>query len=129
MIAVEDVIYKIVTRQQWKEAEKAGVFKGAPIDLEDGYIHFSTGDQVEETAAKHFAGQADLLLVAVSSAAVSEQLTFEPSRGGQLFPHLYADLPLAAVMSVRDLSLGADGRHHLPDDSVPTGRSGEPTIR
>lgn len=80
------IIYKIVTAEQWAKAEKDGLFKGAPVDLADGYIHFSTADQVKETAARHFAGQQDLLLVSVSSSAIAADLAYEPSRGGQLFP-------------------------------------------
>ncbi len=109
-----DVVYKIVTQAQWDEAEKAGVFKGAPVDLADGYIHFSTADQAGETAAKHFAGANNLLLVAVKADALGDALVYEPSRGGQLFPHLYADLPLNAVRAVDALPLGADGRHQFP---------------
>ncbi|MGI9450638.1 MAG: DUF952 domain-containing protein [Geminicoccaceae bacterium] len=110
-----DVIFKIVTRAEWDEAKKTGVFKGAPVDLADGYIHFSTAEQVRETAAKHFAGQADLLLLTVSTKSIAADLKYEPSRGGQLFPHLYAALPLSAVTRVDDLPLGADGEHHFPD--------------
>ena len=123
-MAGQDVIYKIVTSEHWGEAEKAGVFKGAPVDLADGYIHFSTADQVAETAAKHFAGQDNLLIVAVEAGALGQTLIFEPSRGGQLFPHLYDDLPLHAVRSVQPLPLGADGRHQFSDMLNPLGRSG-----
>lgn len=124
-----DLIYKIVTSEQWAEAEKTGAFKGAPVDLADGYIHFSTAEQAGETAARHFAGQVDLLLVAVEAKALGKALVFEPSRGGQLFPHLYADLPLSAVRAVDALPLGADGRHQFPDGLKPSGRSGGPTMR
>jgi uncharacterized protein (DUF952 family) len=117
-----DVIYKIVTRDQWLEAEKAGVFKGAPIDLADGYIHFSTAEQVADTAAKHFSGQGDLLLVAVEAAAFGNSLIYEPSRGGELFPHLYGELPLASVHSVETLSLDDDGNHQFPSFIAPDGR-------
>lgn len=123
------VIYKIVTEAEWAEAEKAGVFKGAPVDLADGYIHFSTAEQVGETVAKYFAGQTDLLLVTVKADALGEALVYEPSRGGQLFPHLYADLPLEAVSAVQALPLDADGRHQFPADISPAGRSGGPTRR
>jgi uncharacterized protein (DUF952 family) len=99
----------------WRESEAAGVFKGAPIDLADGYIHFSTAAQVRETAAKHFAGMDDLLLIAVDERALGNALRYEPSRGGDLFPHLYADLPLHAVRWVEPLPLGRDGRHAFPD--------------
>ena len=125
----QDVIYKIVTRDQWDQARHVGVFKGAPVDLADGYIHFSTAEQMAETAAKHFAGHSDLLLVTVDAGVLGDALVYEPSRGGQLFPHLYADLPLSAVRSVDELPLGADGRHQFPAGTKPSGRSGDPTRR
>jgi uncharacterized protein (DUF952 family) len=107
-------IYKIVPSSLWREAERAGVFRGAPVDLADGYIHFSTAAQAEETAAKHFAGQSDLLLVSVEAETFGARLKWEPSRGGALFPHLYDVLDLAAVTKVELLPLGADGRHRFP---------------
>ena len=108
------VIYKIATAEQWRAAEATGVFHGAPIDLADGYIHFSTGEQVAGTLAKHFTGQRELLLVAVDPARLGPALRWEVSRGGQLFPHLYAPLPLAAVKWAKELPLGADGQHVFP---------------
>ena len=107
-------IYKIVTQSQWREAGQGGVFRGAPVDLADGFIHFSIAGQVAETAAKHFSGQDDLLLVAVDEAALGKALKYEISRGGALFPHLYADLPLSAVLWVKPMPLGANGVHRLP---------------
>jgi uncharacterized protein (DUF952 family) len=112
-------VYKICPRALWQEAEAAGLFTGAPIDRQDGYIHFSTADQVAETAARHFAGQTDLLLVAVEVDALGDDLRYEPSRGGALFPHLYGSLSVDAVASVEDLPLGADGRHVFPAGLVP----------
>ena len=111
-----DIIYKICPEALWREAEKAGRFDGAPIDLADGYIHFSTAEQVRETAAKHFAGQHDLLLVAVDAASLGGRLKWEVSRGGALFPHLYAPLDPSAGLWVRPLPLGADGVHVFPAD-------------
>lgn len=107
-------IYKISPREAWQQAETAGRFTGAPVDLKDGYIHFSTAAQVRETAARHFARQADLVLVAVDADALGAALKWEPSRGGALFPHLYADLPMAAVRWVKPLPLRADGAHVFP---------------
>lgn len=107
-------IYKICPAPLWRAAEQAGVFTGAPVDIADGFIHFSTAAQAAETAAKHFAGQSDLLLVSVDTAKLSDKLTWEPSRGGALFPHLYAPLSLSAVVKVEPLPLGADGRHAFP---------------
>jgi uncharacterized protein (DUF952 family) len=107
-------IYKICDAAAWQTAERAGEFAGAPIDLADGYIHFSTASQVAETAAKHFAGQLDLVLVAIAADALGAALKWEPSRGSALFPHLYGTLPLTAVRWVKPLSLGPDGRHVFP---------------
>ena len=107
-------IYKICPETLWREAEKSGRFDGAPIDHADGFIHFSTADQAVETAARHFAEQAGLLLIAVDAAALGAALKYEVSRGGALFPHLYAPLPLTAVLWAKPLPLGADGRHAFP---------------
>ena len=109
------LVYKICPRTLWAQAERDGVFRGAPIDRTDGYIHFSTADQVRETAAKHFAGVDDLVLVAVEAETLGPTLKWEPSRGGALFPHLYGELPLAAAQWVKPLPLGPDGRHQFPD--------------
>lgn len=109
------IIYKICPEPLWREAEKAGIFKGAPIDIIDGYLHFSTAHQVKETAARHFAGQHDLLLIAIDVERLGGDLRYEPSRGGDLFPHLYAQLPLSAVLWVKPLPLGKDGQHVFPD--------------
>jgi uncharacterized protein (DUF952 family) len=112
---VAQVIYKICRTDEWREAERAGMFRGAAIDLTDGYIHFSTAAQVAETAARHFAGKADLVLVAVAVAALGPALRWEPSRGGALFPHLYGVLALDAVLWVKPLPLGSDGVHVFPE--------------
>lgn len=109
------VVYKICRAAEWRDAERAGSFRGAAIDLADGFIHFSDAGQVAETAARHFAGLSDLVLVAVAAAALGPALKWEPSRGDALFPHLYGVLTLDAVLSVRPLPLGADGRHQFPE--------------
>ena len=106
------MVYKIVPAVVWRTAEPCGEFKGSPVDERDGFIHFSTAAQVPETAARHFAGKNDLLLVAVDAARLD--LRWEPSRGGDLFPHLYDPLPLSAVCWVRPLPVGEDGRHLFP---------------
>ncbi len=111
---MDSTIYKIAPRTLWQEAEDKGRFTGAPVDLADGYIHFSTADQAVETAAKHFGGQDDLVLVAVDAASLGEALRWEPSRGGALFPHLYGPLDLAHVRWVKPLPLGRDGSHVFP---------------
>ena len=118
MTGTDLLIFKIAPQALWAAAEAAGQFDGAPVDLADGYIHFSTAAQAVETAAKHFAGQGDLLLVAVDAAALGAGLRWEPSRGGALFPHLYGPLPLTAVRWVKPLPLGADGAHAFPDLSA-----------
>jgi len=110
----QNVIFKVLSSLQWAEAEKQGEFLGAEIDLTDGYIHFSTADQVRETVAKHFAGQTDLMLIGVDADQLGEALKWEPSRGGDLFPHLYASLSLDSVVSVDELPIGKEGDHIFP---------------
>jgi uncharacterized protein (DUF952 family) len=107
-------LYKICPVTLWKEAERAGIFSGSEADRRDNFIHFSTAGQVVETAAKHFSGQPDLLLISVDAAGLGDALKWEPSRGGALFPHLYGRLPLAAVNRVEPLPLGPDARHVFP---------------
>ncbi|MDX8452954.1 DUF952 domain-containing protein [Mesorhizobium sp. VK9D] len=110
---MSQIIYKITPEALWREAETNGRFTGAPIDVADGFIHFSTTSQVRETAAKHFAGQTDLVLIAIDGNRLGEALKYEVSRGGALFPHLYAPLALDAVLWVKPLPLGANG-HEFP---------------
>ena len=106
--------YKILTRDQWEAFRADGVFEGAPVDLADGYIHLSAKSQTAETVAKHFAGQDDLILAMVDLAALGGKVKWEPSRGGQLFPHLYGPLPMSAVVTKAVLRLGSDGKHSFP---------------
>lgn len=108
-------VYKIVAADLWHSAEGSGVFGGAGIDLKDGFIHLSTGPQARRTAQLHFAGQDNLVLVAADGPSLGAALKYEPSRDGDLFPHLYGPLPLTAVLSVRPLPLGADGAHIFPE--------------
>jgi uncharacterized protein (DUF952 family) len=109
------LVFKIVATDEWRAAERDGVFDGAAVDRADGYIHFSTADQVPETAAKWFAGRSDLTLAAIDADALGAALCWEPSRGGALFPHLYGPLPMSAVVWSRTLPLGPDGRHVFGD--------------
>lgn len=102
-------IFKLTTQHEWDAAEQAGVFKGAPLDLADGFIHFSTASQTPETAKKYFHGQEGLLLVAIDAAALGQALKWEPSRGGELFPHLYAPLKTSAMLWKKPISLDASG--------------------
>ncbi len=102
-------VYKIVSRAAWDEAVAKGRFDGAAIDLKDGYIHLSTAAQAQETATLHFRGQAGLVLAAFSSEAFGPRLAWEPSRGGQLFPHLYGALDPTLALDVTDIPLDADG--------------------
>jgi uncharacterized protein (DUF952 family) len=108
-------IYKICERQLWQAAEAQAEFHGSADDTRDAFIHFSTADQVAETAAKHFAGQQDLILIAVDAERLGSQLKWEPSRGGALFPHLYAPLSLEAVRWVRPLPDEVDGHRPVPE--------------
>ena len=107
-------IYKICAASEWHEAEQAGVYRGAAVDHRDGFIHFSTAGQARETASKWFAGQRDLVLVAVDAGALGSRLKWEPSRGGALFPHLYGELDTKAVLRADPLPLDAAGRHVFP---------------
>ncbi|WP_454658113.1 DUF952 domain-containing protein [Bosea beijingensis] len=109
------LIYKICPAALWSEAEAKGRFDGAPVDLADGYIHFSTGAQVAETAAKHFAGQDELLLIAIEDERLGPALRYETSRGGALFPHLYAPLDPKVVRWIAPMPLKTDGSHILPE--------------
>jgi len=111
---VSQLIYKILSAAEWQAAEREGVFKGSGIDLNDGFIHFSTAEQAAETAAKHFAGQTGLVLVAVDAEQLGAVLKWEVSRGGQLFPHLYASLATRDVAWVKPLPLDANGKHSFP---------------
>lgn len=108
------IAFKVLTGPQMAQLEADGVFTGAPIDLADGYIHVSTEAQLTETVDKHFAGQDDLHVVAIDLAVLGEAVKWEPSRGGQLFPHIYADLPLNAAVAYGPLEREADGRVRLP---------------
>lgn len=109
------IIYKIVPETLWREDEASGAFAGAAIDLTDGYIHFSTAEQAQETAAKHFAGQQGLLLAAIDADQLGANLKYEPSRGGALFPHLYGKLPRSTVVWIKPLPIGEDGSHLFPE--------------
>ena len=93
--------YKILTASQWAHFRRHGVFHGAPVDLDDGYIHLSAADQLQGTLDKHFAGQSDLVIAEVDLAALGENVKWEVSRGGALFPHIYGPLPMEAVRGVR----------------------------
>jgi uncharacterized protein (DUF952 family) len=109
------LIYKILPASSWQDAQENGAFSGAPVDIADGYIHFSTAEQVKETAAKHFAGQRDLVLLAIDSSQLAEsELKWEVSRGGALFPHLYGTLDVSAVRWAKPLPW--DGvQHKFPE--------------
>jgi len=107
-------IYKICTATEWADAERGGVYRGSAADVKDGFIHFSTAEQAAETAAKWFAGQRDLVVVAVEADALGDKLKWEPSRGGALFPHLYGELPVKTALRVDPLPLDDNGRHAFP---------------
>lgn len=111
-------IYKILSAQEWDAARASGVFLGSAVDLADGYIHFSAADQAQETAAKWFAGQADLMLLTVEAGPLGEALKWEPSRGGALFPHLYRPLQAAEVSAARPLPLDETGAPSVGDLSA-----------
>lgn len=108
-------IYKILARAEWNEARETGSFKGSAVDLADGFVHFSTAAQAAETARRHFAGQADLVVLEVEAGDLGEALAWEPSRGGDLFPHLYGVLPADKVLAVTEAPLDEGGVPQLGD--------------
>jgi uncharacterized protein (DUF952 family) len=110
----ESTAYKILTAEQMTALETDGSFAGAPVDLQDGFIHLSTAAQLQETIDKHFAGQSDLWLAAVDLDALADEVKWEESRGGQLFPHIYGALPLDAVIAYSELHYEPDGSLRLP---------------
>lgn len=116
---MDQPIYTMVRAADWRRAEAAGAYAGSADDRRDGFLHFSSADQLRASAAKHRAGEADLLLVSVDTATLGEALRWEPAAGGKrpgLFPHLYGPLPLAAVRAATPLPLLADGTHGFPAD-------------
>jgi uncharacterized protein (DUF952 family) len=110
------IVYKLLDRADWDAAVTAGVYTGSPDDHRDGFIHFSTAHQVRATAAKWFAGRRDLVLVAIDALALGPALKWEPSRGGDLFPHLYAELPTSAAHAVTPIPLDSTGVHVFPPE-------------
>jgi uncharacterized protein (DUF952 family) len=106
--------YKVLTGEQMAALEHEGAFAGAPVDLADGYIHLSTASQLDETVARHFAGQDGLQVAAVDLAVLVGTVKWEPSRGGALFPHVYGPLPLLAVVAYGPLERDRDGKVKLP---------------
>jgi len=102
-------IYKILSRAEWLMAKTSGQFTGSEVDHRDGYIHFSTAAQAQETAKRHFAGKSDLVVLEIEADALGAALKWESSRGGDLFPHLYAPLATDHVIAVHEAPLGADG--------------------
>lgn len=109
------VAYKVLTGAQWAQLQESGSFAGSLADLADGFIHLSTAEQLPGTLDKHFAGQSDIQLAAVDLAALGDAVKWEPSRGGDLFPHIYADLPLAAVIAHGPLARHENGTLVLPE--------------
>lgn len=110
----DEFIYHMCRRDEWAAARSAGVYHGSSQDVADGFIHFSTAAQVAASAARHRAGQDGLVLVTADPARLGPALKWEPSRGGDLFPHLYGSLGMDAVVAAVDLPLRADGRHAFP---------------
>lgn len=115
-LPVPEHIYKITTSALWTKAQATGTLAGMPIDQADGYMHFSTADQLPETLSLHFKGQGELMLLKVPTAALGPELKWEPSRGGALFPHLYAPLATSQIAEATPISVNADGTiNNLPD--------------
>ena len=116
MSAAMRILYKILKADEWRAAEAAGVFKGSAVDHKDGFIHLSAEHQVRETAARHFAGQGNLVLVGFAEDTL-DGLKWEPSRGGDLFPHVYGDIPTAKASFAKLLPF-KDGAHQFPEGTV-----------
>jgi uncharacterized protein (DUF952 family) len=116
MLSAMASVYKVLPAADWHAAQSGGVYHGSPVDLRDGFIHFSTAEQLAETLRRHFAGARDLVLLWVDSEAITPASAWrwEPSRGGALFPHLYAALPVSAVLRAQPLALDEHGVHQLP---------------
>ncbi len=113
---MQRLIYKVCRAAEWQRATSAETYVGSDDDIRDGFIHFSTAEQLTGTLARHFKGQTDLVLISFDPAALGAKLKWEPSRGGQLFPHLYEPLRTAAALSVEPLPVGRDGLHILRKD-------------
>jgi uncharacterized protein (DUF952 family) len=118
---MSEVAYKLVDRAEWEAARAAGAYAGSAVDLADGYIHMSSAAQLAETARRHYAGRTDLLLVTVDLTVLGEALKWEASRGGDLFPHLFAPLPLSAAREERGLSVDAEGLMRFDDGAIGWG--------
>lgn len=110
------LVFKIATASQWRDAVATGAFAGSHDDLRDGFIHLSSGDQLAGTLAKHFRGQSDLVLVAFTASSLAPDLKWEVSRGGNLFPHLYAPLATMSALWTKPLPLNQDGVPQIPED-------------
>jgi uncharacterized protein (DUF952 family) len=115
MTSAESTIYKVTTSTLWARAEAEGILPPSPVDEKDGFMHFSTAGQLRETLRLHFAGEGNLVLCAVPVAPIAEKLKWEPSRGGALFPHLYAALSVSAVAAHYPISVAKDGTCLLPE--------------
>lgn len=102
-------VYKLLTRAEWSAAEAKGLFEGSAVDLADGFIHFSTAAQAPETGRRYFSGMGDLVIIGFEDETLGAGLKWEPSRGGDLFPHLYGPLPTVLAVEVKDVALDAGG--------------------
>ena len=109
-------VYKVATREAWAEAHRLGAFAGSADDRRDGFIHLSARHQLEATLARHFQGRVDLVLIKIEACVLGDPLRWEPSRDGELFPHLYASLPTEAACAVHTLNVDAEGKPILPQD-------------
>lgn len=116
MVDASIIVFKVCTDNEWRQLQENGRFFGSPDDLRDGFVHLSGRDQVARTLSKFFAGRTDLVLLAVNQERLGEALKWEASASGAVYPHLYAPLPLDAVVTAAPLTLGPDGRHILPPE-------------
>jgi uncharacterized protein (DUF952 family) len=112
------ILYKIMPKKEWEQAQSEGAYTGSAVDRGDGFIHLSAAHQVRETAAKHFAQQENLVLLSIDEDSIGDSLKWEISRGGALFPHVYGPLPINAVREANSLPL-ENGEHQFPESLIP----------
>ena len=108
------LIYKVCNNNEWKKALEVGCYKGSEIDIKDGYIHFSTKEQLKETVDKHFKKQENLIIITFNTTDLVENIKWEPARNGDLFPHYYGFIDINFAHNIYSLELGTDGIHKFP---------------
>lgn len=114
MTQIPNTLYRLVRAEDWQAAAASGVYRGAEHDARDGFVHLSTAAQAEDTAERHYSGVPDLLLLTLDARRLDGEIRFEPSSGGELFPHLYGTIPVEAVLEVQRIPLDPEGGFRFP---------------